>query len=1101
VPRQSKTTRQRLVVLIGCLLGILAAPASALAADDLIVLDGDPAPMLQGTRTYAKVYINSTLRLTNNTVLNVDSLYIGPRAQLQSCWVPDPANPLEAGDPAGCTNGRSLTIRSRGAVQIAPPISLLGGTGPSRSGGTLFITGSSVTLGGAVDTSGTGGFRSGNVTLATGGLLRVQSVAAPGAVVSLNGALGVSVGADVDVRPYAGGPAFAGQAPFAGSVGVASAAGNISIRSGVLADGAGAGGPGLSGGGAGGVTLRGGDVRVGNVQTSGGATQDQAGGNAGPIRIGARGRATLGSLTANGGTAATGRAGQAAGIEVLAARKVVLGMASASGPSAPLGGGSGSTVRLRGSSIVATGIAAGGGSGTLGAASPGGGAGGKIDVVAGGRVVLPGLAAAGGNGAGAGPAGGGGIVTVVGSRVLIYGGVDVTGGAAPNAPGGKTGIMTLRATGPLTVAGTLDASGTAAPASVASPGGRVAITAGGDASIAGINVSGANGGTGGSAAGVTVLRGPRIDLGTLTASGGNGVGSSNGGRGGIVDIVTSGDFTSFGAIAPAGGSGAGGGAGGPGGVVGVTADDIAVTGVDVTGGAPGASTGGLAGHARLIAFGDLHVQNAVDASGTAAGATGAGTDGGAIYLRAGDTLTAGSISVAGSGGGLRGGHGSRIDLLAHDATIGAIAGDGGSGAGGAANAPAGHAGGLFARATGRLDVGALSFHGGNGAGAGGGASGGTIDVTAADLDVASATTAGGTGGGRGANGGPVKLDSTGDLTVIGPVQADGGQGAPAPGAGLPGSVGGTAGKILLRAADGTLSLGQGVTALGGDAGQPGAGSRGAAGGRGGAVDVVARRIGALQSIETTGGDGSGPQDNAGPGGDGGGVLVWSDDGVLDGSRFVATGGGVGIPGGLEGGQSPEQSPADVALSKKVVSFSLRSPHAARVGLVAQNGPQAGLLVSSAGVAGRLKAPAPLVCVAVRYSVVAIGPSVGWISNRGGTVRAAAKRNKSCRKAPAVTAIGRRVVVSLAAIAPTGYGVRINTRVAGPGVARADALVGTAVATSATAPVLRKGRAAIELRLPPALRHPGTYVVRLSGKALVGSRASRTKATFTLEVRP
>ncbi|MDX6376406.1 MAG: hypothetical protein QOE98_709 [Gaiellaceae bacterium] len=1087
-------------MLLGCLVGTLAAPVSALAADDLVVLDGDPAPLLQGTRTYAKVYINSTLRLTNNTVLNVDSLYIGPRAQLLSCWVPDPANPLEAGDPAGCTNGRSLTIRSRGAVQITPPISLLGGTGPVRAGGTLFITGSAITLGGAVNTSGTGGLPSGNVTLATGGLLRVQSVAAPGAVVSLNGARGVSVGTDVDVRPYAGGPAFPGHAPFAGSVGMASTAGNISIRSGVFADGASAAGAGLNGGGAGGVTLRGGDVRVGNVQASGGATQDQAGGNAGPIRIGARGRATLGSLTANGGTAATGGAGHAAGIEVLAARKVVLGAASASGPSAPLGGGNGSTVRLRGTSIVATGINAGGGSGTLGAASPGGGAGGKIDVVASDRVVLPALVASGGNGAGAGPAGGGGSVTVVGSRVLIYGGVDVTGGAAPSAPGGKTGAMTLRATGPLTVVGTLDASGTAAPGSAASPGGRVAITAGGDAFIAGINVSGANGGTGGSAAGVTVLRGPNIDLGALTATGGNGVGSSNGGRGGIVDIVTSGDFTSFGAIAPAGGSGAGGGAGGPGGVVGLTGDDIAVTGVDVTGGAPGASTGGLAGHARLVAFGDLHVLNAVDASGTAASGTGAGTDGGAIYLRAGDTLTAGSISVAGGGGGLRGGHGSRIDVLAHDATIGAIAGDGGSGAAGAA--PAGHAGGVFARLTGRLDGGALTFRGGNGAGAGGGASGGTVDVTAADLDIASATTAGGTGGGRGANGGPVKLDSTGDLTVIGTVQTDGAQGAPALGPGQPGFVGGTAGTVLLRAAEGTLSLAQGVTALGGRAGGPGAGFLpGAAGGRGGAVNVVARHIGALQGIETTGGDGSGPQDNAGPGGDGGGVLVWSDDSVLDGSRFVATGGGVGIPGGLEGGQSPEQSPSDVALSKKRVSFSLRSPHAARVGLVAQNGPQTGLLVSSARVAGPLKAPAPLACVAVRYSVVAIGPSVGWISNPGGTVRAPATKNKRCRKAPTVTAIGKKLVVSLGAIAPTGYGVRINTRVAGLGIARAEALVGTAVATSATAPVLRKGRATIHLHLPPALRHPGTYVVRLSGKALVGSRTLKTKATFTLEVRP
>ena len=334
------------------------------------------------------------------------------------------------------------------------------------------------------------------------------------------------------------------------------------------------------------------------------------------------------------------------------------------------------------------------------------------------------------------------------------------------------------------------------------------------------------------------------------------------------------------------------------------------------------------------------------------------------------------------------------------------------------------------------------------------------------------------------------------------VQTDGATGAAAPGAGQPGFVGGPAGRVTLRAADGTLTLAQGVTALGGRAGAPGAGViNGSAGGRGGFVDVIARRVGALQGIETTGGDGSGPQDTAGAGGDGGVVRVWSDDGVLDGSRFVATGGGVGIPGGLEGAQLTEQSPSDVAPDKANVSFSLRSPEAARVALIAQNGPQAGLVVSSAGVAGPLKAPKPLACVAVRYSVVALSPPVGWISNPGGTVRAKAGKNKHCRQAPAVTPVSKRIIVSAAALAPTGYGVRVNARAAGLGTAKAEALLGTAVATSATAAVLRNGRVALDLRLPPALRRPGTYVIRLSGKALVGSRTAKTKTTITLEVRP
>ena len=1245
------------------MIGTFGAPASALAADDLVVLDGDPALLLQGTRTYAKVYIDSTLRLTNNTVLNVDSLYIGPHAQLQSCWVPDPMNPLEAGDPAGCTNGRSLTIRARGTVQITPAISLQGGTGAARTGGALFVSGSAVTLGGAVTTSGIGGFASGNVTLATGGLLRMQSISAPGAVVTLAGARGVSAGGDIDVRPSTGGPAAAGRAPSAGAVGVVATAGNISIRSSILADGAGAG-AGLIGGAGGAVTVRGGDVRVGNVQTNGGATQDQTGGNAAAIKIGARGRATVGSLAANGGGATgPGRAGNASGVELIAARKLVVGTASASGPAAPIGGGDGGTVRLRGSSIVAAGLAATGGGGTLGAASPGGGRGGKIDVVGTGRVLLPGLAATGGDGAGLGLGGRGGVVLLTGTRLQIGGGVTASGGdggdgaagaggqialsattgslrviggldaagspsttslaapagkitagakgpllitgqvnvqgangagggsaggsvvlrapqldllagfgatggngTAPGAPGGrgavidvgsggdlvlrslsvaggagnatggggaggtavlsavnlrltggvdvtggtsggggdggKTGALTLKATGPLTVSGTIDASGTSSTNASASPGGKIAIAAGGDGYVAGINVSGANGAAGGAAAGTIVLRGPNLDVGTFSAGGGNGTGDSNGGRGGTIDIATTGDFTTPGTLAPSGGSGAGVGAGGAGGGVTVTADDIAVGGVDVTGGNPGQSTGGGTGRARLVAFGDLHVQNTVDASGTPAGATGSASDGGAVYLRAGNTLTAGSIAVSGANGGLRGSHGSRVDLLAHDATIGTITGAGGSGSGAAANPAGGHGGAIVARLTGRLDVGALSFRGGTGGGSGSGNGGGGVDITAADIDVSSVATLGGTGGNRGGAGGPVKLDATGDLTIVGTIQTDGAQGAAAPAAGLPGFVGGAAGRVTLRSADGTLSLAQSLTTRGGRAGEPGAGFiTGAAGGRGGAVDIIARHVGALQGIETTGGDGSGPDDTAGAGGDGGVLRVWSDDGVLDGSRFVATGGGGGVPGGLEGAQSAEQSPADVALSKRTVSFSSRSPDATRIGLLAQNGPQAGLVVSSSGVAGPLKAPRPLACVAVRYSVVALSAPVGWVSNPGGTVRGKAGKDKRCRTAPAIAGIGKRIIVSVAAIAATGYGVRVTARVSGLGTAKAEALNGTAVATSATAPVLRNGRAALDLHLPPALRRPGTYVIRLSGHALTGNRTARTKATLTLEVRP
>ena len=330
------------------------------------------------------------------------------------------------------------------------------------------------------------------------------------------------------------------------------------------------------------------------------------------------------------------------------------------------------------------------------------------------------------------------------------------------------------------------------------------------------------------------------------------------------------------------------------------------------------------------------------------------------------------------------------------------------------------------------------------------------------------------------------------------MQTDGATGSNAPGTG-PGAPGGNAGRVLLRAGDGTLTLGAGVTAFGGRGGDPGGGFiPGAPGGGGGVVNVIARHIGALEAIETNGGDGSGPQDNAGPGGPGGTVRVWSDDGVLDGSRFVATSGGNGLPGGLEGAQTAEQSPADVTPSKKSISFTLRSPDASRVGLFAVSGPQAGLLVSASGVAGPLKQPKPVPCVAVRYAVVGVAPAMGWTSNPGGFVRGKAARNRNCRSAPKVSG-AKKLTVSLAALAPGGYKLRVGARVGGLGIAKAEAMLGKASLASGLAPALRAGRVAITLQLPPALRRPGTYQIRLSSHALVGRKA-RT-STITLEVRP
>jgi hypothetical protein len=1095
VPRQSHAVRS--LVALACAFGALVVPARALAAEDLVVLDGDPAPLLQGNLHFARVYINSTLRLTGNTALTVDSLYIGPRAQLQSCWVPDPLNPAENGDPAGCVNGRSLVIHARGAVQIAPSISLEGGTGTARAGGTLTITGTSITLGGPISTQGVGGRVSGSVVLSTGGMLRFQSINAPGATVVVTGARGVSAADGIDVRPYTGGPHPPGRAPFGGAIAITSSAGNVSLRGSVLADGADAGTPGLYGGNGGRATIVGGDVRVAAVRADGGSSQNVMGGIAGPVRIAARGRATLGGVSSDGGDAgANGRGGNGTFVQVFAARKTVVDSATARGGGGGRSGGAGGAVRVHGAAIVIANLSASGANGNGAALNPPGGRGGAVELIGTGVVQAPGIGANGGNGAGSGAGGRGGSAVVSGAGLHLSGGIDVTGGSSPNVPG-ATGAISVRSNGPVAIAGTLDASGTNATSGVAAPGGRVTMTATGDGYVGGVSVSGGSGRTGGRVGGVAVLRGANLDVGGISSAGGNGLTSATGGHGGTIDIATTGDFTTFSGLSPVGGNGAGAGAGGPGGIVSVVADDVSVGGVDVTGGSPGNGAGGAAGRIRIIAYGDLNVLGGVDAGGSGAGATAPSSDAGSIYLRVGNTLTTGTINVSGANGGARGSRGSRLDLFAHDATIDAIFGDGGSGTGGG-NPPGGAAGLMVARLTGRLDVGVMSFRGGNGNHRGAPGAGGSIDVTAHDIDGAAALTTGGFGGGRGGFGGPIRLDADNDLTLDGQVQSDGASGANAPATG-PGAPGGNAGRVLLRAGDGTLVLADTVTALGGRGGDPGGGFiPGAAGGAGGAVNVIARHVGALQSIETEGGDGSGPQDNAGPGGAGGLVRVWSDDGVLDGSRFVATSGGSGLPGGLEGLQTAEQSPADVARTRRFISFTLRSPDASRVGLVAVNGPQAGLLVSASGVTARLKLPKPVPCVAVRYAVVAVAPAMEWTSNPGAFVRGKAAKNRNCRTAPKLSA-GRKVTVSLATLAPGGYKVRIGARLRGPGIAKAEAMLGKTSLGSATAPSLRGGRVAISLQLPPALRRPGLYQIRLSSHALVGRRA-RTR-TITLEVRP
>ena len=86
---------------------------------------------MSGTASYDIVYIDGTLQLTGDTTINASSIYIGPDASIDSCFVPNPGNG-NGGNGNGCTSGRSLTLHASGPVIVANGIGLQCGSGSSR---------------------------------------------------------------------------------------------------------------------------------------------------------------------------------------------------------------------------------------------------------------------------------------------------------------------------------------------------------------------------------------------------------------------------------------------------------------------------------------------------------------------------------------------------------------------------------------------------------------------------------------------------------------------------------------------------------------------------------------------------------------------------------------------------------------------------------------------------------------------------------------------------------------------------------------------------------------------------------------------------------
>jgi hypothetical protein len=530
----------------------LLALAPIASADDLLVLNGD-TETLSGAENFGLVYIDGDLQLVGNTSITASSIYIGPDATLDTCYVPG----KNGGDT--CTAGRSLTLTSSGPLTVANQqgIDLTAASGTVRPGGNLSLSGSPVVVTGNVTTAGSGGGTSGTVTVNSGGALGIGSISAPGAAVSLHASGSIDVdGAIASNGSGSVAPPSPLQAPSAGPVTVASGSGDVRIDGAINASGANGPSPGPKYGGNGApVTISGANLRTGAINTTGGSGYNAPAGSTSPIKLSATGSlSVLGQLNASGqnGTTTAATAGQPITVTAVGPLTVAGGINSSGGQS-PFGGAGGGVVTLAGSTVTADAVNVSGGN----SSGPyGGGAGGTIAVTAPGGASLVSLQSTGGNvnTGGTAPPGWGGSITVTSASGSIDVGTALTNGGSTNqGPGNAGGGITLSAGDNLAVGTfTSDGSNAGGQANPPQPGGNagnVTLRAStGNLSILGN--SSAAGGTGGS-------------------NSGSGLGGQ-GGNGGQIEVVahTVGPVASLSSAGGAGGDyGTNQGPGGTGGAI------------------------------------------------------------------------------------------------------------------------------------------------------------------------------------------------------------------------------------------------------------------------------------------------------------------------------------------------------------------------------------------------------------------------------------------------------------------------------------------------------------------------------------------------------
>ena len=674
--------------------------------------------------------------------------------------------------------------------------------------------------------------------------------------------------------------------------------------------------------------------------------------------------------------------------------------------------------------------------------------------------------------AGGGTVRNGGALTAEGSQVAIGGDIDTTGSGA-----GTSGPVKITSGGSLSV-GAIYAAGS--PVSLTATG---AIDVGGDVQAYGSSAIAAPDPA-------RVQRGAPV---TISSSAG--------------DVRIAGNVITYGRDAPgAAGAGLGGGQGAD---ISISGSDVRVGTLDGTGGTSVDAAAGTSGQITLAARGALHVLGRIEAGGQNSTNSQA-TPGARISASAGGSLVLAGGAWSGGGQGTSGGlPGGTIALQGVAVTTSTLftAGANAPNSGTPGNAGAG--GTITVSAAANVSISSMQAYGGNAPPGMAAGRGGSISVTSSGGSIASGriTTQGGyPPNGPGADGGPVSLSAQTDLTVSDSLNTSG---SGANGDANPSRPGGNAGNVLLRAATGTITLGDTVRADGGYGGaHPVDGSSGGQGGNGGRIDIVARVIGPIVALSAHGGTGGDYGDDRGPGGSGGAVIAWTDAPLFDDQRVIDTDGGDGNPVGASGPKTTEMSPVSPAVDAGtgMLSFTPRSPDAQGYRILRSIGGGAPEPVLDTTASMGIKTTVA-VCVPVVYTVAAFNAAVGWVSppSPSVTYMRPASATQQCSDAPQLTAAGR-LRFSKRKLRRAKWHVTVHLRSSGIGTAqgtltrapRRGRKGSTRPLAKMTLKLARPGTQNLRLTLPRAARRSGRYALRLVTIAPNGK--TRRMTTLKLEVR-